>query len=143
MTIDDVNDNDWWCKSMGVRNLFLVVCTEINVQDVNNKRTRARYEVCSKLTIKIPKRICWWKYFTPRSSVSTTDFGQVNVHYQIVSLESLTNSQAESHLRLCKGYAKVTFLSKNIPQMVLLILLKSHLIANDFVVMKKLLLVGA
>ena len=50
----------------------------------------------------------------------------------------MANSQAESYLRLCKGYVRVSFLPKNIPQMDLLALLKYHLIANNFVVTKKL-----
>ena len=38
---------------------------------VNNRNTRRRCEICSKLTIKTP-------YFTPRSSVFIVNFEQVN-----------------------------------------------------------------
>ena len=45
----------------------------------NNKTTRGRYEIYSKLTIKTPEQRHWrrpWTYFTPFSSVL---FEQVNV----------------------------------------------------------------
>ena len=54
---------------------------------VNNRNTRTKCEICSKLTIKVPERhqasfwclYCWlWTYFTPYSSVSTVNFEQVN-----------------------------------------------------------------
>ena len=40
---------------------------------VNNRNTRKRCEICSKLKIKTPV-----KYFTPFSSVSMLDFEQIN-----------------------------------------------------------------
>ena len=40
---------------------------------VNNKNTRKRCEICSKLTIKTPERNQWRQY------VSMVDFEQVNV----------------------------------------------------------------
>ena len=42
--------------------------------EVNNRNTRPRCEMCSKLTIKIPER----RHFTPRSSVSIVNFEHVN-----------------------------------------------------------------
>ena len=42
--------------------------------EVNNRNTRPRCEMCSKLTIKIPER----RHFTPRSSVSIVSFEHVN-----------------------------------------------------------------
>ena len=49
---------------------------------VNNRNTRARCEICSKLTIKIPERRHWthftlWTHFTPCCSVSTVNFEHV------------------------------------------------------------------
>ena len=41
---------------------------------VNNRKTRTRWEICSKLTIKTPERR---PYFTPCSSVSIINFGHV------------------------------------------------------------------
>ena len=38
---------------------------------VNNRNTRTRCEICSKLTIKTPEL---WTYFTPCSSVSIVNF---------------------------------------------------------------------
>ena len=53
---------------------------------VNNRNTRARCEICWKLTIKIPERrlasfwyiYCYiWTYFTPCSSISIVNFEHV------------------------------------------------------------------
>ena len=46
---------------------------------VNKRNTRTRYEICSKLTIKIPERRRWhfWTYFTHCFSVSIVNFKQV------------------------------------------------------------------
>ena len=44
---------------------------------VNNRNTRTRCEISSKLTIKTPER-CQWTYFTPCCSVSIVNFEQVN-----------------------------------------------------------------
>ena len=52
---------------------------------VNNKNSRARWEICSKLTIKTLLVSFWslyfqpWTYFTPCSSVSIVNFEQENV----------------------------------------------------------------
>ena len=57
--------------------------------------SRKRCEICPNLTMKIPKQCqwlqlifsCWcfycylWTYFTPFSSLSIVDFGQVNVSW--------------------------------------------------------------
>ena len=44
---------------------------------VNNRNTRTRYEICSKLTIKTPERH-HWIYFRTCSNVSIIIFDQVN-----------------------------------------------------------------
>ena len=51
----------------------------------NNRNTRTRCEICSKLTIKTPERRHWRlishlpvSYFTPCSSVSIVNFEKVN-----------------------------------------------------------------
>ena len=49
---------------------------------VNNKNTRARCVICSKLTIKTWCLYCkLWTYFTPVSSVSVGNFEQINVDW--------------------------------------------------------------
>ena len=50
---------------------------------VNNRNTKTRCEICSKLTIKIPERLVSLLltlniHFTPCSSVSIDNFEQVN-----------------------------------------------------------------
>ena len=48
---------------------------------VNNRNTRTRRKICSKLTIKTPERrlYCWlWTCSTPCSSVSFVNFEKVN-----------------------------------------------------------------
>ena len=47
---------------------------------VNNRITRTRFEICSKLTIKTPE---------PCSSVSIVNFEQVNAHWVEVGLPLL------------------------------------------------------
>ena len=47
---------------------------------VNNKNTRARFEICSKLTIKTPKR-CQWR----RSGVFFVNFELIS-HFVLVFL---------------------------------------------------------
>ena len=57
---------------------------------VNTRNTRARCEICSELTTKIPKRqasfqclCCWlWTYFTPCSLVSFVNFEQVDAGWE-------------------------------------------------------------
>ena len=54
---------------------------------VNNRNTRARYEICSTLKIKIPIVVecfyCWlWTYFTSCSSFSIDNFEQVNAGWE-------------------------------------------------------------
>ena len=57
---------------------------------VNNRNTRIRYEICSKLTIKTPERRHWrhsgvfivnLTYFTPCSSVSIVNFERVTADW--------------------------------------------------------------
>ena len=59
---------------------------------VNNRNTRTRCEVCSKLTAKTPERRQWhhsdvsivnFKHFISCSSVSIVDFEQVNAVWEI------------------------------------------------------------
>ena len=50
---------------------------------VNNRKTRASCEICSKVTIKTPKRRHLWTYFTPCSNVSIVDFEQVNTNWAV------------------------------------------------------------
>ena len=48
---------------------------------VNNRNTRTRSEICSKLTIKTPER----RYFTPYSSVFIVNFEQINAGWEDVN----------------------------------------------------------
>ena len=48
---------------------------------VNNRNTRTRCEICSKLTIKKPERRSLT--FTPCSSVSIVNFEQVNAGWDL------------------------------------------------------------
>ena len=60
---------------------------------VNNRNTRTRREICSKLTIKTaePRR---WRCFTPCSSVAMVNFEQVNVSWvDKYETESFPNKQ--------------------------------------------------
>ena len=47
---------------------------------VDNRNTRTSCEICSKLTLKTPKRLYCklWTYFIPCSSISIDNFEQVN-----------------------------------------------------------------
>ena len=63
-------------------------CNQLHVQSqpattfkVNNRNTRTRCEICSKLTIKTPE---WWTYFTSCSSVPIGNFYQVNAGWDWV-----------------------------------------------------------
>ena len=66
---------------------------------VNDRRTRARCEICSKLAIRIPERHHWrrsgifivnfWTYLTPCSSVSVVNFEQVNAGWQEIHFNYL------------------------------------------------------
>ena len=48
---------------------------------VNNRNTRTRCEICSKLTIKTPER----RYFTPYSSVFIVNFEQINAGWEDIN----------------------------------------------------------
>ena len=63
---------------------------------VNNRNTRTRCEICSKLTIKTPERRHWrrscvvivnFEHFTPYCSVSVANFEQVNAHWELICLK--------------------------------------------------------
>ena len=67
---------------------------------VNNRNTRKRCKICSKLTKKTPEQHClhsvafivnFFNYFLPFSSVSIVDFEQVNVFWNL--LFTLNNKQ--------------------------------------------------
>ena len=63
-----------------------IIPANINLFKVNNRNTRKRCEICSKLTIKTRPRsgvfiVNFEHNFTPFSSVSTVDFEQVNVNW--------------------------------------------------------------
>ena len=49
---------------------------------VNNRNTRTRCEICSKVTIKTPERR--QTYSTPSSSVSIVNFKQVNAGWVFI-----------------------------------------------------------
>ena len=54
---------------------------------VNNRNSRTRCEICSKLTIKTPEQPQWrlknlWTYFTPCPSVSIVNFEQANAGWK-------------------------------------------------------------
>ena len=62
---------------------------------VNNRSTRRKCEICSKLTIKIPERrhcrrsgifIVNFEHFTPSSTVSIVNFEQVNAGWDCIKL---------------------------------------------------------
>ena len=62
---------------------------------INNRNTRTRCEICSKLTIKIMASfwcLCFlWTYFTPSSSVSIVNFETVNAGWEDVISSWLTS----------------------------------------------------
>ena len=70
-----------------VKNGIIAHPAAIYLVKLNNRNTRTRCEMCSKLTIKTSERREWrrsdvfvvnfWTYFTPCSSVSVVDFGYV------------------------------------------------------------------
>ena len=71
---------------------------------VNNRNTRKRYEISSKLIIKAPERRHWlycqlWTFFTPFSSVSIVEFEQINIAGY--SLEQLPTTSLLLSLLLC------------------------------------------
>ena len=61
---------------------------------VNNRNTRTRREICSKLTIKTLEQRHWHcfgvfiddfeHYFTPYSSASIVNFEQVNAGWEVI-----------------------------------------------------------
>ena len=69
----------------------------------NNRNTRKRCEICSKLTIKTPDDVVLvflsltWTYFTSFSSVPIVDFKPVNISY-IVGPPLLKGVEKLSHL---------------------------------------------
>ena len=78
-----VNQSHYWCSLRCKKQLSPAGNYMFKV---NNRNTRTRYEICSKLTIKIPERRHWrrsivfivnFKHST-LSSVCTVNFEQVN-----------------------------------------------------------------
>ena len=62
--------------------LILIIPAKIYLFKVNNRNTRRKCKICSKLTIKTPERHHWCRsYFTPFSRVSIVDFEQVNTSW--------------------------------------------------------------
>ena len=51
----------------------------IYLLNVNNRNTRKRCEICSKLTKTTPEQCLLWTYFTSFSSISIADFQQVRI----------------------------------------------------------------
>ena len=76
----------------------------IYVFKVNNRNTRTRCEIYSKLTIKTPKTsfCCFysklWTYSTPFSSVSIVDFEQVNVSWDNYSVVKFSKQSCSTVL---------------------------------------------
>ena len=71
---------------------MLVNPANIYLFKFNNKNSKNRCEICSKLTIETPERrlmyftpfdvlMYFWTYFTPFSAVSVVDFEQVNISW--------------------------------------------------------------
>ena len=76
----------------------------------NNKNTRTKCEICSKLTIKIPERRRWHicTYFTPCSSVFIVNFEKVDAG----------RANAVNLLKVSSNYNKTTLINPfqaNIP----------------------------
>ena len=93
----------------------------INLFKVNNKNSRKRYEICSKLTIKTPERRQWrrsgvyivklWTYFTPFFSVSIVNFEQANVSWVVPihkknDRQCLENYRPVSLLPICGKFVE-------------------------------------
>ena len=55
--------------------------TDIYLLKVNNRNTRTRCEICSKLTIKIPER----RHSTRRSGIFTVNFNHIS-HFVLLFL---------------------------------------------------------
>ena len=77
---------------------------------VNNRNTRARCEICSKLTINIPeRRQRLWTYFTRCSSVSIVNFEHVNTGLEDVLSDTFKcNCQQWRFKKFTKIYKKST-----------------------------------
>ena len=73
--------------------LISIVQAGIYLLKVNNRYTRTKCEICSKLTIKMPLASFWylycqlWTYFTPCSSVSIVNFEHVIVGWCITMMK--------------------------------------------------------
>ena len=80
---------------------------------VNNRNTKTRYEICSKLTIKASERHQWrrcfhcqlWTYFTSWSSVSIVNFEQVNAGWIALSHNGYSINVAN-----CEIFRKIRWL---------------------------------
>ena len=83
----NLEKNNWWFFVI----IFAVYLAKVSLLKLNNRKTRKRCEICTKLTIKTPKRRHWrrssdfvvniWTYFTHFSSFSIVNFEQVNICY--------------------------------------------------------------
>ena len=75
---------------------------------VNNRNTRTRREICSKLTIKTSEGR-HWTYFTPCSRVSIGKFEQVNASWvgwyeANAHWEQCQTSKTEIHTKIINGF---------------------------------------
>ena len=85
--------------------LFLVKHYPANIFlfEVNNRNTRERCEVCSKLTIKTQERR-QWTYFTPFSNVSIVELEQANISWVIVKVISNEEpNELTIYAKLCQN----------------------------------------
>ena len=72
------NKNYTWCLTC---KLFVVTISSKHLFKINNRNTRKRYEICSKLTKTTPN----FEHFFSNDSI--VDFKQVYVAWVFVSLE--------------------------------------------------------
>ena len=91
----------------------MMILADIFLLKVNNRNTKTRCEICSKLTIKntrmtsIASFCCFycslWAYFTPCSSVSTVNFEHV-----IAGWDESSKSQSYYPVNKCVKYDEDT-----------------------------------
>ena len=87
-------------RSYMLYTFFISNAYAIYLFKVNNRNTRTRREICSKLTIKTPEWRQWlWTYFKPCSTVSIVNFEQVIPSWE----HSYKQHQAEIGKKLSKS----------------------------------------
>ena len=72
---------------------------------VNNRKTRARCEICSKLTIKTPERCRWY-----RSGVFIVSFEHISHLGLVFLLLALNNCRLERRNIFCHPFCQSSFL---------------------------------